>query len=276
MTMFSTKYPNNIRTVSGTPTLKNDDVVLECNTALGPVIINLLDIPDDQWNTPWKLYVIDKAPGNAAVNNITINAGAGQKINNAASVVINVTGGGAMIRILDNKNFLAELNYCGCSGGGIAPAYIQTYVQFDGVQTVLTGNPVLWSGFTLKKQIDLIGAGLQDIKILLSGVFEYSYHVTGAFVVPPGPVPANYRAYALFRNAVLLPGSNASNMDSPTSLPANQYGKVTCAGVFSANVNDIIQLRNAGPLSDDIRCAADTPKTGASLKIHRIDDLPPS
>lgn len=116
---FSTKYPNNQRTVSGVVTIKRDDVVLECDTTLGPITINLLDIPADYWSTTWRLYVIDKAPGNASVNNITIVAGAGQKINNSATLVISTNGGGAIVKILDNKNFLASLN--GGGGGNCCP-----------------------------------------------------------------------------------------------------------------------------------------------------------
>lgn len=115
--MFSTPYPNNVRVVSGTPQLYNDDSILLCNTSAGPVVINLLDIPVNKWNTTWKLYVIDNS-NNAAVNNITINAGAGQTINGAASVTINISGGGAFIRILNNATFLSTFSYSSVIGNG--------------------------------------------------------------------------------------------------------------------------------------------------------------
>ena len=107
MALFKTKYPNTSRKVSGTPTLFNDDVVLLCSTLLGPVTINLLEIPDDFWNTNWKLYVID-VDGNAAVNNITINAGTGQLVNSVASIVLDTDNGGALIQIASNYAFLAS------------------------------------------------------------------------------------------------------------------------------------------------------------------------
>ena len=87
MAMFSTKYPNNSRTVTGTPQLYNDDVILNCDTSTGAVIINLLEIPANFWNTQWRLYIIDSG-NNASVNNITINAGSGQTINGSSSLVV--------------------------------------------------------------------------------------------------------------------------------------------------------------------------------------------
>ena len=47
MSLPATKYPTNIRVVTGNPTIYNDDVVLLCDTSLGAVTINLLDIPNE-------------------------------------------------------------------------------------------------------------------------------------------------------------------------------------------------------------------------------------
>lgn len=112
MTLFSQKYSNNIRTVTGTPQLYNDDVVLECDTTLAPVVINLQEIPENKWNTLWKLYIVDKS-GNSAVNNITINAGSTQTINGQASITLAVNNGVALIRIVDNGKFIASFNFQG-------------------------------------------------------------------------------------------------------------------------------------------------------------------
>lgn len=105
MLLPQTKYPNNIRTVSGTPTIYPDDVVLECNTSLAPVVINLLEIPDNYWSTQYKLYIIDIS-GNASANNITINAGSGQNINGDASLVISQDSGIVLIRIANNNSYI--------------------------------------------------------------------------------------------------------------------------------------------------------------------------
>jgi hypothetical protein len=115
--MFSTKYPNNIRTVSGVVILRNDDVTLECDTTLGPVVINLSAIPANYWNTLWKLYIVDKS-NNASVNNITINAGVSQTINGAASTIIAVNGGCAEITVMDNANYLGSFNYSASTTSG--------------------------------------------------------------------------------------------------------------------------------------------------------------
>ena len=110
MALEQTKYPNNIRQVSGTPIIFNNDVILECLTNVGAITINLLGIPDNFWNTTYKLYVVDY-DGNASANNIVINAGFGQTINGASSITINQDSGSVIIRIVDNKTYLATYSY---------------------------------------------------------------------------------------------------------------------------------------------------------------------
>lgn len=110
MELYSTQYNNNIRTVSGTPVLFPDDVILQCDTTLGPVTINLLDIPANNWNTPWRLYVVDTG-GISSANNITINAGVGQTINGLASIVINQDDASVIVRIVDNAKFFGMYSY---------------------------------------------------------------------------------------------------------------------------------------------------------------------
>jgi len=108
MAMFSTKYPNNIRTVSGLNVpVFNTDVVLAVNTTPGACSINLEQIPDNYWNTTWVLYVYD-ATNNATTNNITINAGSGQTVNNSSTFTIALNNGGVAIRILSNNQFIAS------------------------------------------------------------------------------------------------------------------------------------------------------------------------
>ena len=118
MALFDTKYPNTSRVVTGTPQLFNDDVILLCDTSAGPVTINLLEIPDGNWNVNWKLYVIDNN-NNASVNNIIINAGAGQTINTQVSETITTNSSGALIRIASNNQYLASQLYIPPGGGGV-------------------------------------------------------------------------------------------------------------------------------------------------------------
>jgi hypothetical protein len=107
MSLYQTEYPNNSRVVSGTPAIFKDDVVLLCNTSTAPVVINLLEIPDNYWNTIWKLYVVDNS-SNASVNNITINAGTGQTINGHSSITLTTNDESAVIRIASNNQFIAS------------------------------------------------------------------------------------------------------------------------------------------------------------------------
>ena len=118
MAMFSTKYPNNSRTVTGTPQLYNDDVILNCDTSTGAVIINLLEIPANFWNTQWRLYVIDSA-NNASVNNITINAGSGQTINGSSSLVVSTNSAQIVLQISSNTAFVGVESYCCASPLGV-------------------------------------------------------------------------------------------------------------------------------------------------------------
>jgi hypothetical protein len=107
----TTKYKNNERTVSGTVNVENSDVLINVNTSLVPCTIYLKEIPPNYWSTLYKLYVKD-ITGNAAINNITIVAPIGYSINNQQQIIIDVNGGGAIIRIQDNIDYNASLNYC--------------------------------------------------------------------------------------------------------------------------------------------------------------------
>ena len=112
ISLDQTKYENTIRYVDGliTPVqIYPNDLVIECDTTLGPIVINLCEIPANFWETTYKLYIVDYA-NNAFTNNITINAVVGQFINSLASIIINTNGQGVIIRILDNENYIANNN----------------------------------------------------------------------------------------------------------------------------------------------------------------------
>jgi hypothetical protein len=113
---YSTTYKNNQRIVSGSVPIFNDDVVLLCDTSSIATTMTLNAIAANYWNTTWKLYVVDNS-NNASVNNITINAGAGQTINGASSVTIASNGGQFLIRVSSNNTFIAESN---SGNGGLA------------------------------------------------------------------------------------------------------------------------------------------------------------
>jgi hypothetical protein len=116
MELNTTYYNNNSRIVSGTPIVYQDDVILLCDTSTGAVTINLLEIPDNQWMTTYKLYIIDNS-NNASVNNITINAGVGQLINDQPSITISTNGEGCLVRIISNNQYIST-----ASGGVVSNA----------------------------------------------------------------------------------------------------------------------------------------------------------
>jgi hypothetical protein len=107
-TLPITKYRNNERTVSGSVNVDNSDMLLNVDTSLVPCTINLQQIPSDYWSTLYKLYVKDLS-GNASVNNITIIAPIGFKINNLQQIVIATDSDTALIRISSNTDYVAEL-----------------------------------------------------------------------------------------------------------------------------------------------------------------------
>ncbi len=115
--MYATKYPNEYRTVSGTYNVVSEDSMLLCDTSAGAVTINLQSIPTNKWNTDWTLYISDIS-NNAATNNITINAGSGQTVNGASSVVINTNGASIITVISANAKYLTEGGSTG--GGGVS------------------------------------------------------------------------------------------------------------------------------------------------------------
>ena len=137
MSAFIQKYPNNIRTISGLINVPfQDDVVLECNTLTSPVVIDLQTIPANYWSTQYKLYIVDKS-NNASVNNITINAPIGFKINGASSVTINQNGGSYLIRISSNTNYVGQ--YSG-GGGGITNLTVTDTPTIDLTLTPIAGG----------------------------------------------------------------------------------------------------------------------------------------
>lgn len=157
--MFSTKYPNNIRTVSGVVILRNDDVTLECDTTLGPVVINLSAIPANYWNTLWKLYVVDKS-GNAGANNITINAGVGQTINGAASFVLSTNNESAVLSVVDNSKYVVFSSLTvGPSISGFISLTNAQLIALITAKTVVQGQKYL-----------VTDAGLSDLGVVVEGI----------------------------------------------------------------------------------------------------------
>lgn len=108
----TTKYKNNERTVSGSVNVENSDLLLNVDTSLVACTINLQSIPNDNWNTLYKLYVKDIS-GNAGTNNITIVAPTGYKINNSQTLILNTNNESVLIRISSNLDYVSFPNKAG-------------------------------------------------------------------------------------------------------------------------------------------------------------------
>lgn len=150
--LFPNKYNTPFRIVTGTPQLFPNDVVLLCDTSLAPVVLDMLEIPDNFWSTQWSLYIVDLS-NNASVNNITINAGVGQVINGLATMVINTDHPQAYTKIVigGNKSFLSQNS---TSGGSFPFFFIVTNAQLLALitaSTIVEGafyyvtDPIQWS-----------------------------------------------------------------------------------------------------------------------------------
>jgi hypothetical protein len=108
----TTKYKNNERTVSGSVNVENSDLLLNVDTSLVACTINLQSIPNDNWNTLYKLYVKDIS-GNAGTNNITIVAPTGYKINNSQTLILNTNNESVLVRISSNVDYVSFPNKAG-------------------------------------------------------------------------------------------------------------------------------------------------------------------
>jgi hypothetical protein len=120
----ATKYPTTQRTVTGATLVYEDDVVLNCDTSTGPVTIDLAKIPDNFFSTQYKLYIVDSG-NNASVNNITINAGAGQTINTAAFIKISTNKGSVVVTISNNTTYTGLVSNTVANNDFIPVTYVQ-------------------------------------------------------------------------------------------------------------------------------------------------------
>ena len=107
----ATKFPNTSRVISGQVNFVFDsDLILLCNTSLGAVNLLLLEIPENHFNTQYKLYVVDNS-NNAVNNNITITAPTGYTIQGSNTAKITSNGGVCIVTISSNKSYSAFFSY---------------------------------------------------------------------------------------------------------------------------------------------------------------------
>lgn len=203
----SQKYQNTTRTITGLVNFVfNTDTIIICDTTLGPVQIELLEIPANSWNTTRKFYFLDS--GNATANNITITAPAGYTINGQSTLVLNANNQNALVRVGSNTDYLAYTS----TGNGSNLAVLNQGVQitpsavsmnFLGIQATAVGNAV-----TI--QNNFISGTYAQIALLASSnqlIPSQGYQITNALF---GSLPTtNISVYlqAISSNELSLSGS---------------------------------------------------------------------
>lgn len=210
MQLPATKYPNTIRTVTGLVDVYPNDVVLNCNTAVGTVTITLPEIPSGYWSTQYVLYIVD-ANGNAGTNNITINAGSGQTINGQASVTINVNNGACIVSIIDNAKFAGNFTFSTALAGievqdaGVTIVPSASVMNFIGQVTVTDVLGVA----TIDVTNNFIQATYAQLATLINNqslIPNQNYQITNAEFGSTPIVPTSVFVKAITNNSISLTG----------------------------------------------------------------------
>lgn len=132
----STKFINVSRVVTGTVDVEDSDQVLKCDTTLGPVTVNLKQIPANYWSTLYRLFIKDYG-NNAATNNITIVAPTGFKVNGASTLVISTNGAAGVVQITSNTDYLCTI---GASSGALTTFTVTNTPTIDLTLTPIPGG----------------------------------------------------------------------------------------------------------------------------------------
>jgi hypothetical protein len=99
-------YDNNVRTVTGSTSVLPSDVILNCDTTVSGITLELLTIPTN-FNLDYRLYVVDYS-GTSETNNIIINVPPGYTINGESSIVINKNFDSRIIRFVNQNKYSSE------------------------------------------------------------------------------------------------------------------------------------------------------------------------
>ena len=208
MILNSTKYKNPQRIISGLINLVfNGDTILLCNTSLSAVNLTLLEIPYDQWNTTYKLYVVDNS-NNAATNNITITAPTGFLINGATSLTISTNGGTCLVTISSNTSYIGILSNIGTGSNIsilnqsilISPA--ATSMNFIGIQATAIGGAI-----TINNNfISLTNAALNALISTNGLIPSQAYNITNA-IFGNSTISHNVYVNATSVNSISILGS---------------------------------------------------------------------
>lgn len=233
-TLNSTKYGLITRAVSTTQDVLPNDTALSCDISNGSITLTLCQIPDNSWQTSYKLYISLSAT--KAGNSVTINAGSGQKINGQSTLVLNNIDYVALIRVTTNNTYIAQLNYSQATeievldeGVSLTPAVSSLNFTGRGVTASAIGNDV-----TIDVP-DVVG-GLVAVVSLTSKTLPIAS--SGVRRVADGTIfnGTNSLSY----DTVLEYGSFSSTFNATTGIwtcPTTGYYDITCFLALIANAS---------------------------------------
>lgn len=234
-TLNSTKYGLVTRAVSTTQDVLPNDTALVCDISDGSISLNLCTIPDNSWQTSYKLYVSISAIKTGNV--VRIQAGDGQKINGQSYLDLTSIDYVALIRVTTNNTYIAQLNY---NDGAVAIKDEGTTITSnvmsidfigDGVSATAVGNAVT-------VDVPNVTGGFLGVVSLTSKTLPIS--AAGTRRVASGDIfnSTNSLSY----DTVLEYGSfaGASTFNATTGIwtcPATGYYDITCFLALIANAN---------------------------------------
>ena len=260
--LFTQPFSPNIRTITGLNNLVyQDDYVLNCDTTLGAISIELPTIPTNFWSTQYKLLIVDSG-NNSAVNNITINAPSGFKINGQSSITISVNGASFFIAVGNNVNYLGL--YGGVISGGsttgiisLSNAQLLTLVntsniiggQFYFVNDVsnvnfAAGEGVVVQGIKVDTATTVAGAGYflnadyQGVGVYSGTPIPYLNNL-GIWFQGTAPVGTNIGSVAIYNNLHYINLTGTWWNTNPASNPSNDNTNWAVLPKTTANVGYI-------------------------------------
>ena len=97
----------NLQASFGYSLFQNNEIYLECDTTVAPVVINLPLISDFDGFLNIKIYISDLS-NNASSNNITVNTALGNTINTVNSIKVTENGGSLSAQIVGLNKWIAS------------------------------------------------------------------------------------------------------------------------------------------------------------------------
>ena len=236
-TLNSTKYGLVTRALNSSQDVLPNDTALSVSLLSGSVTLTLNQIPDNSWQTSYKLYVSISAMKGAG-ETLTINAGSGQKINGQQTLVLDNIDYVAVIRVSTNNTYIAQLNYVESNAiaiydEGVLLTSAATLIDFTGAGVTATNV-----GGAVEVDVPNVVGGFVSVVSLTSKTLPIAS--AGVRRVFDGTVfnAANGLGY----DTVLEYGSfaGASTFNATTGVwtcPTTGYYDITCFLGLIANTN---------------------------------------